>query len=97
MTPRHLPPLQAGTVYRTREFEYFEFEARSLHKTLTGEDTAILRLHLGNGTKLDIPVTDENLSHLMRNLIAAFPADAVAFVKSQPWAKRQLEQDDGQS
>jgi hypothetical protein len=72
--------LSADTVYTAAEFERFEYVGQAL----TGS-TAILRLHLKNGTTIDLPTNDAELQHLMRNLIDAFPAEALAHVKSRPW------------
>lgn len=91
MPPRNLPPLEAGSVYRAREFESLEFSAQSLHRQMTGEDTAILRLRLANATTLEIPLTDEALQAHMRLLIAAYPANALEFLKTQPWFPSFLE------
>ena len=85
MSRRFLPPLEVGTTYRARDFESFEFSRQSLHQTLTGEDIAILRLLLANETKLEIPVSDEDLKLLMRNLMESFPADAVEYAKERGW------------
>ncbi len=74
---RNLPPLEVGATYRLREFQSWEFEAQSLHRGQTGEDVAILRLHLANSTKLDIPISDEQLKNLMNVLMAAFPRAAI--------------------
>lgn len=88
--PRNLPPLEVGTAYQAQDFEGFEFEARKLHRALTGEDRAILRLHLSNATKLDIPAKDEDLLYLLRMLILAHPKETLDFVKTQPWCPAAL-------
>lgn len=88
--PRNLPPLQVGTAYRAQDFERFEFSARKLHRAVTGEDIAILRLHLANTTTIDIPAKDEDLLYLLRVMIAAHPAQTLEFVKSQPWCPKGL-------
>lgn len=95
MSDRNLPPLQADTSYRVADFQYFEYSHASIRQPLTGEDTSILRLHLKNRTILDLPLSDEQLRHMQRTLIAAFPADALAYIKTMPWAKEHLRQDDG--
>ena len=62
MSEKSLPPLGVGTTYRVQEeFANFEFSARVLQKAVTGEDTAILRLHLANATILEIPAKDDDL------------------------------------
>lgn len=73
MPPTNLPPLEVNTLYRTQDFEGFEFSARVLHQMVTDEDTAILRLRLSNKTILEIPATDEDLHYLLRVLMEAYP------------------------
>lgn len=77
---RPLPPLEAGIAYRAQDFERFEYFGAAL----TGE-AAILRLHLKNGTTLDLPTNGEELKRLMYVLIAAFGNDAIAFLKKSGW------------
>ena len=69
MSRRPLPPLQVDTAYVAADFERFEY----FGNRLTGEATATLRLHLKNGTTLDVPADDESLHFLMRVLMEAFP------------------------
>ena len=85
MTRRNLPPLEVGTTYRAQDFQSLGFSAQRLHQQVTGEDTAILRLHLANATILEIPVSDEALQHHLRLLMEAFPQEAVAHAKSRGW------------
>lgn len=82
MSSKNLPPLEVDTTYRARDFEYFEFSAQSLHHAMTGEETAILRLHLANKTKIDIPATETDLHFLMRVLMAAYPKVAMDYRNS---------------
>lgn len=93
MSQRFLPPLEADTNYRVADFEYFEYGHRLLRQAVTGEDTSILHLHLKNRTTLDLPVSDDGLQHLMRVLISAFPAQALEFLKSQPFAQKHSRED----
>ena len=79
MLRMNLPALLAGTIYRTRGFEYLEFSSAKLHREVSGEDTAILRLRLANNTTLEIPISDEDLQHHMRVLMTAYPKQAMAF------------------
>lgn len=90
MSQKFLPPLQADTSYRVADFEYFEYGHASFRRAALGEDTSILHLHLKNRTTLDLPVTDEALKHLMRNLMHAFPTAAIDELKQVPWAKKHL-------
>lgn len=90
MSQKFFPPLEAGTSYRVADFESFELGRAVLLKPLTGEDTGILHLHLKNRTTLDLPVSDEQLQHLMRVLVHAFPQMAIDEIKSQPWGKPHL-------
>jgi hypothetical protein len=68
MSKRPLPPLSTDTAYEAADFERFEFAGA----ILTGR-TAILRLHLKNGTTVDVPASDEQLRHPRNILQAAFP------------------------
>lgn len=63
-----LPPLIAGTAYVAADFESFEYSG-----ALLPGSRPILRLHLKNGTIVDLPTTDQELQHLKRVLNAAFP------------------------
>jgi hypothetical protein len=85
MTRRNLPPLEVDTTYRARDFEGFEFSARILHKAVTGEDTAILRLLLANRTILEIPTSEDDLHRLLRNLMEAYPSVAKEHAKVRGW------------
>jgi len=51
---------------------------------LTGAE-AILRLHLKNGTTVDLPTTDAELKRLAVLLSDAFPPDVIAHLKSRNW------------
>ena len=77
---KNLPPLEVGQAYRATDFERFEYSSARL----TGS-TAILRLHLKNGTTIDLPATDEELKALLVNLIEAFGPAAVAHLKMRGW------------
>lgn len=85
MTAKNLPPLQVGQTYRATEFQGFAFSAHSLHKAVTGEDTAILRLRLSNETILEIPAQTEDLHYLLRTLIEAYGSVAIEHLKARGW------------
>ena len=85
MRPRNLPPLEVSTVYRVQDFEEFDFSGRDLHLAVTGEDTAILRVRLANRTILEIPAKEEDLHHLLRVLMEAFPSVAQEHAKARGW------------
>lgn len=85
MKPRNLPPLELNTVYRAPDFEEFDFSARALHHAVTGEDTAILRARLANKTILEIPAKEEDLYHLLRVLMEAYPSVAKEHAKVRGW------------
>ena len=59
MTQQNLPPLKVGTAYRATDFERFEYFGAAL----TGAE-AILRLHLKNGTTIDLPTKDDEMKRL---------------------------------
>ena len=80
MPGRTLPPLEVGQAYHAADFERFEY----FGATLTGS-TAILRLHLKNGTTIDLPASDDELRLLMHSLCAAFPEDAVKVFRDRGW------------
>jgi hypothetical protein len=85
MSPRNLPPLEVNTVYRAQDFQEFDFSARVLHQQVTGEDTAILRVHLANKTILEMPAKESDLHYLMRNLMEAYPSVAKEHAKARGW------------
>lgn len=87
MTRKNLPPLEVGTAYQVADFEGFEYSGPSLAKLIPGvpAGTAILHLHLKNKTTLEIPAAPSDLQFLMRNLMAAYPKEAIAFAKDQKW------------
>lgn len=87
MPPRNLPPLEVDTTYRAVDFEGFAFSAEVLHRALTGEETAILRLRLANRTTLEIPAKSEDLHYLLRTLMEAYPAVALDHAKTRGWIK----------
>ncbi|MCG8356990.1 MAG: hypothetical protein MI920_15600 [Kiloniellales bacterium] len=76
MTAKNLPPLEVGQAYYAADFERFEYFGAKL----TGSK-AILRLHLKNGTTVDLPASDEELQFLMRCLCAAFPEEAAQLAR----------------
>lgn len=85
MTRRNLPPLEVGMVYRVPDFQGFEFSARVLQRDILGEDTAILRVHLANKTILEIPAIEDDLHHLLRILMEAYPEVAREHAKIRGW------------
>lgn len=74
--PRALPPLEVGSAYEATDFQSFEYS----HASLRGGPN-ILRLHLKNGTTLDLPASDEALKNLLSMLIEAFGSHAIAHLK----------------
>jgi hypothetical protein len=80
MRPRNLPPLEVGRAYVAADFQSFEY----LSAKLTGS-TAILRLHLKNGTTIDLPASDAELLRLMAMLCDAFPPGAVEIFRQRGW------------
>ncbi len=74
------PPLEVGQAYEAADFESFEYSGA----ILTGSK-AILRLHLKNGTIIDLPTTDDELRHLMYMLCDAFPPAAVELFRERGW------------
>ena len=75
MPRKNLPPLEVGQEYVAADFERFEYFGAAL----TGSE-AILRLHLRNGTTIDLPTTDDALKHLLVVLCDAFPPAAIDFL-----------------
>jgi hypothetical protein len=80
MIPRNLPPLEVGTPYVAADFQEFEY----VGSLLTGS-TSILRLHLKNGTTIDLPASDDALRYLLTILCEAFPRVATAHVRERGW------------
>ena len=77
---KDLPSLDTGTAYTATDFEAFEYSGA----VLTGSN-AILRLHLKNGTTIDLPASDEELQHLLMMLCDAFASKAIEFLKIRKW------------
>jgi hypothetical protein len=78
---RNLPLLEVGKAYVAADFERFEYSG----SVLTGSK-AILRLHLKNGTTIDLPTSDEELKHLATTLCEAFGPHVIEHLKSRGWA-----------
>jgi hypothetical protein len=77
-----MPPLVAGMAYDLEDFESFEYVNARLLPAGSG---SILRLHLKNGTILDLPANDGQLKHLLVMLINAFGEHAVEHLKTVGW------------
>jgi hypothetical protein len=75
-----LPPLAIGTNYQATDFVSYEYFGAKL----TGSK-AILRLHLKNGSTIDLPSNDDQLKQLLVMLCDAFGPDAIAHLKSRKW------------
>lgn len=80
MSQKPLPPLEVGKAYIASDFESFEYS----HSLISGAAT-ILRLHLKNGTTLDLPCTDAELKHLLIMLCEAFGPTVVDHLKTRGW------------
>jgi hypothetical protein len=75
-----LPPLEVGRAYVAADFERFEY----CGSMLTGSK-AILRLHLKNGTTIDLPASDDELKRLLIVLCEAFGPVVVEHLKKRGW------------
>lgn len=82
MSVKKLPVLEVGQAYEAADFERFEYS----HSSLSGGPT-ILRLHLKNGTTIDLPASDDALRHLLVMLCEAFGSAAVEHLKMRGWVK----------
>jgi|JRYD01.1.fsa_nt_gb hypothetical protein len=80
MSRRPLPPLEVGTAYEAADFERFEYCAPRL-----SEGAPTLRLHLKNGTTLDLPASDADLRLLALHLCEAYPGAVIDLLKSRGW------------
>lgn len=83
MKLRNLPPLQVETAYLATDFQRFEYEHHSRNHAHAGK--SILRVHLKNGTTLDLPATDEQLKDLATSLAEAFGPTVIEFLKARSW------------
>lgn len=79
MNKKNLPPLQVDTDYEVVDFERFEYSSG-----WPAGNKPRLRLHLKNRCILNLPVQSQDLVHLMRVLIDAFPQDAAAHFGKRP-------------
>jgi hypothetical protein len=77
---KNLPPLGVGTAYVAADFETFEY----FGVMLTGSK-ATLRLHLKNGTSIDLPCDDTELKRLTLVLCEAFGPVVIEHLKSRGW------------
>ncbi|HXP74640.1 MAG TPA: hypothetical protein VN823_10890 [Stellaceae bacterium] len=77
---KNLPPLQVGQAYEATDFERFDF----VRYPQPGSK-AILRLHLKNGTTVDLPTTDDELRRLALTLCAAFAEAVIADLRQRGW------------
>ena len=75
-----LPPLAIETNYVAADFESYEY----FGAMLTGSK-AILRLHLKNGTTIDLPSSDDELKRLLVMLSEAFGPHVIAHLKNRGW------------
>ena len=75
-----LPPLEVGSKYLAADFERYEY----FGSMLTGSK-AIIRLHLKNGTTIDLPSTDNEFKHLLVMLCEAFPQHAIEHAQLRKW------------
>ena len=82
MTKKHLPPLEVGQAYVATDFETFEYRGSAL---LPAGEKAVLRLHLANGTTIDLPAADDELLRLAHVLAAAFPQQVLSVFKKNGW------------
>jgi hypothetical protein len=80
MPARNLPPLEVGQPYRATDFRSFEY-----HGGGPAGSTATLRLHLLNGTTIDLPATDDELRRLLSMLCDAFGPHAISHLRSRSW------------
>jgi hypothetical protein len=76
----NLPPLEVGKAYVASDFERFGY----CGSMLTGSK-AILRLHLKNGTTIDLPASDGELKNLLVLLCEAFGPAAIEHLKKRRW------------
>lgn len=80
MTQKKPLMLQVGCLYEAAEFDYFEFQ-----KILSDESKAVLRLHMKNGTIVDLPCSVESLKHLLATLCGAYGDHAKQVLKQSGW------------
>ena len=80
MSQKNLPPLEVGQAYLAADFEKFEYFGAALT-----ERGAILRLHLSNGTTIDLPSADDELKYLLFSLCDAFGPDVIEHLRARQW------------
>jgi hypothetical protein len=80
MRPKNLPPLEVGKAYVAADFERFDYSGSKL----TGSK-AILRLHLKNGTTIDLPTSNAELKRMAIVLCDAFGPYVIKHLKSRGW------------
>lgn len=82
MAKQALPPLKVGGAYLATEFERFDYVGAKL---MPPGELALLRLHLKNGTTIDLPVRDEELLRLAHVLAEAFPQEIIGNFRAKNW------------
>lgn len=84
MAQKHLPPLETGKAYIAAEFDHFEYVGSRL--TSPGQP-ALFRLHLKNGTTIDLPVRESELLRLAHVMANAFPTEIIDDFRQKNWVK----------
>ena len=77
---RPLPPLEVETAYEAADFERVEYVGVGER-----EGAATLRLHLKNGTTIDLPCNADQLRTLLFVLCDAVGTDAIGRLESRNW------------
>lgn len=88
MTKKNLPLLEVGQAYVAAEFDHFEYVGSKL---MPSGQLAILRLHLRNGTTIDLPVRDAELLRLAHVMAGAFPQEIIDDFRSKGWINAPIE------
>ena len=84
MAKKNLPPLEVGKAYIAAEFDHFEYVSSKL---VPSGQSAILRLHMRNGTTIDFPVRDSELRRFALVMASAFPKEIIDYFSSKGWVQ----------
>ena len=82
MSSKNLPPLEVGQAYVAADFQRFEYCSERLSPPGTA---ATLRLHLSNGTTIDLPASDADMAHLAVVLAEAFGPAVLEHMRMRGW------------
>jgi hypothetical protein len=84
MPRKRMPPLEVGCSYELSNFDYFDYtHAQVRGESGRGEPRSVLRLHLQNGTTIELPLDARQRNHLARLMAEACVDVVIDHLKSR--------------